>query len=105
MTQRSGTGIPNQTWRAPSAGKRCGKCNAERSRRWNESLRPPRERPYVFVSHGDVIRAILAHFLRLDLAVTRHATIDHVSVSGLELTDHSAQLLFLNHRPGVDRLL
>lgn len=68
-------------------------------------IEAPRERPYVFVSHGDVIRAILAHFLRLDLAVTRHATIDHVSVSGLELTDHSAQLLFLNHRPGVDRLL
>ena len=65
----------------------------------------PQKEPYVFVSHGDVIRAILAHFLRLELAVIRHATIDHVSVSGLELTDHSAQLLFLNHRPGVDRLV
>ena len=63
------------------------------------------DRPYVFVSHGDVIRAILAHFLHLDLAMIRYATIDHVSVSGLELADHSAQLLFLNHRPGLDRLL
>ncbi len=63
------------------------------------------DRPYVFVSHGDVIRAILAHYLHLDLAIIRHARIDHVSASGLELTGHAAQLLFLNHRPGLDRLL
>ena len=65
----------------------------------------PRDRPYVFVSHGDVIRAILAHYLHLELGMIRHATIDHVSVSGLDVSDHSAQLLFLNHRPGLDRLL
>ncbi len=61
--------------------------------------------PYVFVSHGDVIRSILAHYLHLDLAIIRYVRIDHVSVSGLDLTGHAAQLLFLNHRPGVDRLL
>ena len=63
------------------------------------------DKPYVFVSHGDVIRAILAHYLHVDLAIIRQARIDHVSVSGLELTGHATQLLFLNHRPGVDRLL
>ena len=63
------------------------------------------DKPYVFVSHGDVIRTILAHYLHLDLAIIRHAKIDHVSVSGLELAGHHAQLLFLNHRPGLDRLL
>lgn len=61
--------------------------------------------PLVFVSHGDVIRAILAHYLQLDLATLRHARIDHVAVSGLDLTGSAAQLLFLNHRPGLDRLL
>lgn len=68
-------------------------------------IKCPQDRPYVFVSHGDVIRAILAHYLHLDLGVIRHARIDHASVSGLELIDHAAQLLFLNHRPGLDRLL
>lgn len=63
------------------------------------------DKPSVFVSHGDVIRAILAHYLHLDLAVLRQATIDHASVSGLELMGHTAHLLFLNHRPGLDRLL
>ena len=65
----------------------------------------PQTKPYVFVSHGDVIRAILARYLNLDLGTLRHVTIDHVSVSGLDLTDHNAQLLFLNHRPGLDRLV
>jgi Fructose-2,6-bisphosphatase len=61
--------------------------------------------PYVFVSHGDIIRSILAHYMNLDLPIIRHVRIDHVSVSGLDLTGHAAQLLFLNHRPGLDRLL
>ena len=61
------------------------------------------DKPYVFVSHADVIRAILAHYLQLDLGIIRHAIIDHVSVSGLDVADHSARLLFLNHRPGLDR--
>ena len=63
------------------------------------------ETTYAFVSHGDVIRALLAHYLRLDLATLRHARIDHAGVSGLELTGSEAQLLFLNHRPGLSRLL
>ena len=63
------------------------------------------DKPYVFVSHADVIRAIVAHYLRLDLGVIRHAVLDHASVSGLELRDETARLLFLNHRPGLDRFV
>jgi broad specificity phosphatase PhoE len=70
-----------------------------------QTLAGPQDKPCVFVSHADVIRAILAHYLHLDLAVIRHAVIDHASVSGLDLTGHGAQLLFLNHRPGLERLL
>ncbi len=70
-----------------------------------QTLASAQEMPYVFVSHGDVIRALLAHYLRLDLAVLRQARIDHAGVSGLELTGSGAQLLFLNHRPGLNRLL
>jgi broad specificity phosphatase PhoE len=61
--------------------------------------------PIVIVSHGDVIRAVLAHYLQLDLAIIRQARIDHVAVSGLDLTGSAAQLLFLNHRPGLETLL
>lgn len=62
------------------------------------------EAAYVFVSHADVIRAILSHYLRLDLAVLRQAAIDHASVTALDLGGEAARLLFLNHRPGLDRL-
>jgi len=67
-------------------------------------LQTAHEATYLLVSHGDVIRALLAHYLRLNLGALRHARIDHAGVSGLELTDAAAQLLFLNHRPGVGRL-
>ena len=70
-----------------------------------QALAPVHDSPVVIVSHGDVIRAILAHYLQLDLAIIRQARIDHVAVSGLDLTGTAAQLLFLNHRPGLETLL
>ena len=70
-----------------------------------QAIADAQDKPYVFVSHADVIRAIVAHYLRLDLAMIRHAIIDHVSVSGLDVTDQAARLLFLNHRPCLDRFL
>ena len=70
-----------------------------------QALATTHDAPIVFVSHGDVIRAIIAHYLQLDLAIIRQARIDHVAVSGLDLTGAAAQLLFLNHRPGLETLL
>jgi broad specificity phosphatase PhoE len=69
-----------------------------------QALQMAQDGPYVFVSHGDVIRALLAHYLRLDLNALRHARIDHAGVSGLEVTESATHLLFLNHRPGLHRL-
>ncbi len=69
-----------------------------------QALRAAQEATYVLVSHGDVIRALLAHYLHLDLNALHHARIDHAGVSGLELTEAGAHLLFLNHRPGLRRL-
>lgn len=69
-----------------------------------QALQVAQDGPYVFVSHGDVIRALLAHYLRLDLNALRQARIDHAGVSGIEVTEAAAHLLFLNHRPGLPRL-
>ena len=68
------------------------------------ALEVAQDGPYVFVSHGDVIRALLAHYLQLDLNALRQARIDHAGVSGLEVTEAATHLLFLNHRPGLHRL-
>ncbi|MCW5797841.1 MAG: putative phosphoglycerate mutase GpmB [Nitrospira sp.] len=69
-----------------------------------QTLQVAQDGPYVFVSHGDVIRALLAHYLRLDLNALRQARIDHAGVSGIEVTEAATHLLFLNHRPGLHRL-
>lgn len=69
-----------------------------------QALQTAHQATYLVVSHGDVIRALLAHYLRLNLTALRHARIDHAGVSGVELTNAAAHLLFLNHRPGLGRL-
>jgi broad specificity phosphatase PhoE len=57
------------------------------------------------VSHADVIRTILAHYLRIDLVLLRNMKIDHASATALEIAPQGNQLLFLNYRPTPDVLL
>lgn len=53
--------------------------------------------PLLFVSHADVVRAILAHYLKFDLKTVRQIRIDHASLTALELNGTQADLLFLNY--------
>jgi broad specificity phosphatase PhoE len=55
----------------------------------------------LFVSHADVIRTILAHYLHIDLVQLRQAHIDHASVTALSLLENRAELLFLNYTLGI----
>ena len=55
---------------------------------------------WVFVSHADVIRTIVAHYLQTDIAPLRRMRIDNASATGVEITPQGNQLLFLNYRPG-----
>lgn len=59
----------------------------------------------LLVSHADVIRTILAHYLQMDLLQLRNMKIDHASATALEITPQGNQLLFLNYRPTADILL
>jgi broad specificity phosphatase PhoE len=51
---------------------------------------------YLFVSHADVIRAILAHYLRLGMEGVRHIRIDHASLTGLNVGGPQPELLYVN---------
>lgn len=53
----------------------------------------------LFVTHADVIRTIVAHYLNLDLRTIRQVRIDHASLTGLEFRDSLIDLLFLNVAP------
>jgi len=70
-----------------------------------EVLPRVREGHCAFVSHADVIRTIVAHYLQLDLAALRNIKIDHASATALEIAPQGNQLLFLNYRPTPDVLL
>ena len=59
----------------------------------------------LFVSHADVIRTILAHYLQMNLLSLRKMKIDHASATALEIAPQGNQLLFLNLRPTPDVLL
>ncbi|MGH7254985.1 MAG: histidine phosphatase family protein [bacterium] len=63
------------------------------------ALREMTARSFLFVSHADVIRSILAHYLDFDLQRVRQIRIDNASVTGLELNGGVVDLLFLNYLP------
>ena len=53
----------------------------------------------ILVSHADVIRALIAHYLSLSPHQTHPMRIDHTSMTGLALSADPASLLFLNFVP------
>ncbi len=58
--------------------------------------------PVLFVSHADVIRAVVAHFLGLHLSSVRQIRIDNGSLTAFDVNGTLADLLFLNHIPDRD---
>jgi broad specificity phosphatase PhoE len=52
--------------------------------------------PAVLVTHADVIRTIVAHYLEADLQTVRHMQISHASVTALRINGFSGTLLCLN---------
>jgi broad specificity phosphatase PhoE len=55
----------------------------------------------VVVTHADVIRAIVAHYLETDLQTMRHMQIGHASVTALTINGSSGTLLCLNSLPDL----
>jgi broad specificity phosphatase PhoE len=60
-------------------------------------------RRILFVSHGDIIRTVLCHFMRLELAHFRRIRVDNAAFSGFQLIGDFAEMKFLNLLPDPDR--
>ena len=58
-------------------------------------------KPAVLVTHADVIRTIVAHYLGTDLQTMRHMQIGHASVTALMIQGSSGTLLCLNSLPDL----
>jgi broad specificity phosphatase PhoE len=61
-------------------------------------------KPAVLVTHADVVRTIVAHYLGADLQTMRHMQIGHASVTALTIQGSSGTLLCLNSLPDLNWL-
>lgn len=61
------------------------------------------EETLVVVSHGDPLRAIVAHYLGLPLGQFRRLAIDNGSVSRVRFNPRGPQLVALNWKPSLGR--
>jgi len=57
----------------------------------------------LFVSHGDIIRTVLCHYMRLDLRHFHRLRVDNATFSGVEISDEFAEVKFLNLLPDPAR--
>ncbi len=57
----------------------------------------------LFVSHGDIIRTVLCHFMGLELQHFRRIRIDNATFSALQVAGDFAELKFLNLMPDPER--
>jgi broad specificity phosphatase PhoE len=57
----------------------------------------------LFVSHGDIIRTVLCHFIALELRHFRRIRIDNAAVSAIQVAGNFAELKFLNLLPDIGR--
>ncbi|MBI3603915.1 MAG: histidine phosphatase family protein [Nitrospirae bacterium] len=81
----------------PPGGETLGEVQTRAVAAIERASTPPAADPILVVTHADVVRVILAHYLRLDLQHIRQMRIDHASLTALHLDGNAAALLCLNH--------
>ena len=57
----------------------------------------------LFVSHGDIVRTVLCHFLGLDLKFFHRIRVDNAALSAIQLAGDFAEVKFLNLLPDPRR--
>ncbi|HXW85213.1 MAG TPA: histidine phosphatase family protein, partial [Candidatus Binataceae bacterium] len=55
-----------------------------------------RERRILFVSHGDIVKTILCHFMHVPLECFRSIRVDNAAFSGIQVAGDFAEVKFLN---------
>jgi len=57
----------------------------------------------MFVSHGDIIRTVLCHFMRMELKHFHRLRVDNAALSGIQLAGDFAEVKFVNLLPDPAR--
>jgi broad specificity phosphatase PhoE len=55
------------------------------------------------VSHGDIIRTVLCHFLAMELRHFRRIRVDNAALSAVQVAGEFAEVKFLNIIPDIER--
>ena len=58
----------------------------------------------VFVSHGDIVRTVLCHFLKVELEHFHRIRVDNAALSAIQISGEFAEVKFLNLTPIRTRL-
>ena len=58
----------------------------------------------LLISHADTIRAILAHYIRIDLDSSRRLQIDNASLSIIKINPDKGRLILMNYLADPERL-
>jgi broad specificity phosphatase PhoE len=85
----------------PPGGETLGEVQQRAVAAVERAVRRTASKPVVFVTHADVIRTIVAHYLEASLQTTRHMQIGHASVTALTLDGSSGTLLCVNSLPDL----
>jgi broad specificity phosphatase PhoE len=57
----------------------------------------------IFVSHGDIVRTVLCHFLKVELQHFHRIRVDNAALSAIQLAGEFAEIKFLNLMPDPQR--
>jgi broad specificity phosphatase PhoE len=57
----------------------------------------------LFVSHGDIIRTVLCHFMAMELRHFRRIRVDNAALSAIQIAGEFAEVKFLNIIPDLGR--
>lgn len=57
----------------------------------------------IFVSHGDIVRTVLCHFLKVELKHFHRIRVDNAALSAIQLAGEFAEVKFLNLLPDPQR--
>jgi len=60
-------------------------------------------RRVLFVSHGDIIRTVLCHFMAMELRHFRRIRVDNAALSAVQVAGDFAEVKFLNIIPDIGR--
>ncbi len=85
----------------PPGGETLGEVQRRAVASVQRASRLAASRPAILVTHADVVKAIVAHYLEAPLQTMRHMQIGHASVTALAIDDSSATLLCLNSLPDL----